>query len=74
MVVKVFKSISKDDIIKAIKKLPSNKPSISNDIPISIIKNLDICHREKLTSIFNDCLKENKFPNLMKIAEISSVF
>ena len=29
---------------------------------------------EKLASIFNDCLKENKFPNLMKIAEISPVF
>ena len=34
-----FKSISKDDIIEAVKKLPSNKASISNDIPISIIKN-----------------------------------
>ena len=33
-----FKSISKDDIIEAVKKLPSNKASISNDIPISIIK------------------------------------
>ena len=69
-----FKSISKDDIIEAVKKLPSNKASISNDIPISIIKNFATCYCEKLASIFNDCLKENKFPNLMKIAEISPVF
>ena len=41
---------------------------------ISIIKNFATCHCEKLASIFNDCLKENKFPNLMKIAEISPVF
>ena len=38
-----FKSISKDDIIEAVKTLPSNKASISNDIPISIIKNFATC-------------------------------
>ena len=69
-----FKSISKDDIIEAVKNLPSNKASISNDIPISIIKNFATCWFEKLANILNDCLKENKFPNLMKIAEISPVF
>ena len=56
-----FKSISKDDIIEAVKKLSSNKASISNDIPISIIKNFATCYCKKLASIFNDCLKENKF-------------
>ena len=69
-----FKLISKDDIIEAVKKLTSNKASISNDMPISIIRNFDACYCEKLPSIFNDYLKENKFPNLMKIAEISPVF
>ena len=69
-----FKSLSKHDIIEALIKLRSNKASISNDIPISIIKNFATCYCEKLASIFNDCLKENKFPNLMKIAEISPVF
>ena len=37
-----LKSISKDDIIEAVKKLASNKASISNDIPISI--NKEFCH------------------------------
>ena len=69
-----FKSISKDDIIEGVKKLPSNKASISNDIPITIIKSFVHCYCEKLTSIFNDCLEESKFPNLMKIAEITPVF
>ena len=60
-------------MIKAVKKPPLDKASISNDIPISIIKNFATCYYEKLASIFNDFLKENKFPNLMKIAEISPV-
>ena len=29
---------------------------------------------EKLSNILNNCLKENRFPNLMKVAEISPVF
>ena len=69
-----FKSISKGDVIETVKKLPSNKASISNDIPISIIQNFATCYCEKLASIFNDGLKENKFPNLMKIASVNSVF
>ena len=69
-----FKAISKDDIIEPVKKLPSNKVSISNDIPVSMINSFAACYCEKLSSIFNDCLKENKFPNLMKIAEISQAF
>ena len=48
-----FKSISKNDIIEAVKKLPSNKASISNDIIISIINNFPTCYCEKLASIFN---------------------
>ena len=52
-----FKSISKEDITEAVKKLPSNKASISNDIPVSIIKDFAACYCEKLASIFNDCLK-----------------
>ena len=39
-----------------------------------MIKNFATCYCEKLSSIFNDCLKESKFPNLMKIAEITPVF
>ena len=70
----VFKPVSKKDIIDAIKKLPSNKASISNDIPVSVMKQFENCYCEKLTNIMNDCLKENRLPNLMKVAEISPVF
>ena len=56
-----FKAISKDDIIEAVKKLPSSKASISTDTPISIIKNFATCYCEKLASVFNDCLKKTSF-------------
>ena len=70
----VFKPVSKKDIIDAIKKLPSNKASISNDIPVSVMKQFANCYCEKLTNILNDCLKENRFPNFIKFAEVSPVF
>ena len=38
------------------------------------MKQFPNCCCEKLTNILNDCLKENRFPNLMKVAEISLVF
>ena len=38
------------------------------------MKQFPNCYCEKLTNILNDCLKENKFPNLMKVAKISPVF
>ena len=69
-----FKSVSTKDIIDAIKKLASNKALTSNDIPVSVMKQFANCYCEKLTNILNDCLKENRFPNLMKVAEISPVF
>ena len=42
-----FKPVSKNDIISTIKKLPSNKASISNDMPVSVIKQFANCYCEK---------------------------
>ena len=55
------------------KKFISNKASILNDIPLSVMKQFVNCYCEKLTNILNDCLKENRFRNLMKVAKISPV-
>ena len=46
-------------------------------MPVSIIKNFTSCYYnsyERLNDILNDCLKENKFLTLMKIAEFIPVF
>ena len=60
----VFKPAYKIDITNAIIKLPSNKLSISNDIPVSVMRQFANCYCRKLANILNDCLKENRFPNL----------
>ena len=39
-----------------------------------MIKKFATCYSEKVVSIFNNCLKESKFPSLMKIVEIIPVF
>ena len=70
----VFKPVSKKDITDAIKKLPSNKASIANNILVSVMKQFANCYCEKLSNILKDCLKENRFPNLMKVVGISPVF
>ena len=56
------------------KKYDQIKASISNDISVSVMKQVANWYCEKLTNILNDYLKENRFPNLMKVAEINPVF
>ena len=48
-----FTLFSKEDILKAIKSLSSNKASPTEDIPIKILKNSIHIYSEKLTNIFN---------------------
>ena len=62
--------ITKKDILKADKKLLSNKACI----PAKIIKNFANCYCEKLKNIFNKWFQENKFPGLMKKGETTPVF
>ena len=51
-----FTLFSKEDILKAIESLSSNKASLIENIPITILKNSIHIYSEKLTSIFNECL------------------
>ena len=57
----VFKPVSKKDIIDAIKKLPSNKASISNDIPVSVIKQFANCYCENLQIFWTIASKKRDF-------------
>ena len=56
------------------KKYHQIKASISNDIPISLMKQVANYYCQKLTNILNECLKENRFPNSVNVAEINPVF
>ena len=65
---------SKEDILKAIKSLSSNKASPIEDIPINILKNSIHIYSEKLTNIFNECLINGKFPDTLKRADVTPIF
>ena len=54
-----FEAITADELRKEIMNISSNKASVSNDIPISILKNSCDVFVNKLTDIFNSCIKEN---------------
>ena len=69
-----FTLFSKEDIVKAIKSLSSNKASPIEDIPIKILKNSIHIYSEKLTNIFNECLINGKFPDTLKRAEVTPIF
>ena len=69
-----FTLFSKEDIVKAIKSLSSNKASPIEDIPIKILKNSIHIYSEKLTNIFNECLINGKFPDTLKRADVTPIF
>ena len=58
--------IMTNELIKAIKQLPSNKSSVLSDIPIKTIKNLGQVYSSKLTQVLNHRISSASFPNLLK--------
>ena len=44
------------------------------DIPTRIIKNVDHAYSHRLTIIFNNCIKNSKFPDIQKCADVTPVF
>ena len=65
---------SKEDILKPIKSVCSNKASPIEDFPIKILKNLIHIYSEKLTKIFNECLINGKFSDTLKRANDTPTF
>ena len=65
---------AEDAVANAIKNLPTGKASVSNDIPVFIIKETIDVYSQKITQIMNDCLKNNFFPDILKNAEITPCF
>ena len=57
-----------------IKKLPGNKATALNDIPVSVLKESISAYHEKLTDIFNNCIGSGTFPEILKKAEVIPVF
>ena len=68
-----FNFISSDDISKIINSMDLTKKT-SGAIPIKIVKLVNKEIRKDLTNCINECIKQNKFPNDLKIADITSLF
>ena len=68
-----FNFVSSDDISKTINSMDSTKKT-SGAIPMKIVKlaNKKICR--DLANCINECIKQNKFPNELKIADITPTF
>ena len=54
-----FDVFTKYAVENSIKNLPTSKASVSNDIPVSIMKETFDAYCPKLTQIMNHCLKNN---------------
>ena len=67
-------TISKKDVLNLIEQLPGNKATVSNDIPVSVLKESVSAYYEKLTDIFNNCIRSGTFPEILKKSEVTPVF
>ena len=69
-----FTLFPKEEILKAIRSLSSNKISPIEDILIKILKNPIHIYSEKLTNVFNECLINGKFPDTLTRADVTPIF
>ena len=57
-----------------IKEPPENKATVSNYIPVSVLKESVSVYYEILTDVFNNCVRRDTFPELRKKAKVIPVF
>ena len=69
-----FETISKKDALDLIKELPANKATISNDFLVSLLKESVSAYYEKLTEIFDNCIRSGTFSEILKKSEVIPVF
>ena len=68
-----FNFVSSDDISKIINSMDSTKKT-NGAIPIKIVKLENKKVRKDLANCIHECIKESKFPNKLKIADITPIF
>ena len=68
-----FRPITTSELSAEIKKLDTSK-STSGPIPIKIIKEYVSLYLTPLTECINNAILENKFPDLLKLANVTPIF
>ena len=69
-----FREIRETETLEIIKSLPKNKATVFKDIPMGLIKHAAYVYSHRLTIIFNNCIKDKKFQDILKHADITPVF
>ena len=69
-----FNFVSKQDVLTEIKVLDVSKAIQESDIPVKIIKANENFFAEAICFYFNKSLENGKFPNCLKLANITPVF
>ena len=69
-----FREIRETETLEIIKSLPKNKATVFKDIPMRIIKNAAHVYSHRLTIIFSNCIRNGKFPDILKYADITPIF
>ena len=69
-----FREIRETETLEIIESLPKNTANVFKYIPMRIIKDKAHVYSHRLTIIFNNCIKNSKFPDILKYADITPVF
>ena len=67
-----FQCVSKATVRKVVKSLPSDKAA-AGEIPVNVLKNCENCFFD-LTNCINKAIRNNKFPDSLKLSDITPVF
>ena len=67
-----FQCISEATVRKVVKSLPSDKAT-AREIPINVLKSCENCFFD-LTNCINEAIRNNKFPDSLKLSDITSMF
>ena len=67
-----FQCVSETTVRKAVENVPSDKTTAA-EIPINVLKNSEIIFLD-LTNCINEALRNNKFPDSLKLSDITPVY
>ena len=69
-----FNFVSKEHILQEIQMLYSSKAIQESDIPVKLIKENSDLFAEITCKYFNESLEARKFPDCLKLANVTPVF
>ena len=68
-----FNFVSKEHVLEEIQMLDSSKAIQESDIPVKLIKENSDLFAEIICKYFNESLEKSKFPDCLKLANVTPV-